>query len=296
MYTATCNQTPGPLFSRSVSEDDAMLYEGFQTSDYTTACGANFENASSPSCASFVSGQVASITNEAADRKQKSLQTSYEYMNRTIDADHQAVYSGLRSLNTQTTQQFIKGFNSKLATDTQHDIDMSRRQFEINEYYYNNKLETLFFLQLFFISALVMAILIYFNRRGTLTTQMTGIATLALLLIVIFVGVSRYFYTSRTRDRRLWNRRYFKTETGEPDSNLLKCPGAPSASPTIDLNAMVSAKNTRCISESQDALSQWAQQQNEATKRFMVQGAGAPSTGSLFAGLNLGATPLPKCT
>ncbi len=157
------------------------------------------------------------------------------------------------------TQEAANLTSSQVSSDTKirnmysHDIDLSKRQFQINEYHYNNKLEFLFFLQLLFISVLVMAILVYMNRNGMLTTSATAVATMALALIVVAVGVSRYFYTRQTRDRHLWNRRYFANETA-PDVSLFPatCPG-PSSAITINMDAIVDPRTSQCAVEANDA-------------------------------------------
>lgn len=166
-----------------------------------------------------------------------------------------------------------------------HDIDLSKRQFQINEYHYNNKLEFLFFLQLLFIAVLVMAILVYLNKNGTLTTQMTAISTMVLALVVVIVGVSRYLYTRRTRDRYLWNRRYFATET-TPGADLFPstCPG-PTGVTTINMDAIIDPRTTQCAIEASDAFKKL---QEVADKEIQSQMQGTDASSLWSASLSLG--------
>jgi hypothetical protein len=171
-----------------------------------------------------------------------------------------------------------------------HDEQLTKRQFQINEYHYNNKLEFLFFLQLMFISVLVMAILIYLNRNGTLTTQMTAISTMVLAVLVLIVGASRYFYTRRTRDRNMWNRRYFATEDAPAVDLFPSTCGGPTSTTTINLDALVDPRTTQCALETNDALKS-LREATEAEIKLQMQGNDASSLWA--SSLNLGANS--KC-
>ncbi len=73
-------------------------------------------------------------------------------------------------------------------------------------------------------------------------------------LIVVFVGVSRYFYTERTRDRRLWHRRYFDVEK-EPTTQTDKCASAPS--PALDFSSVIDSRPVQCIKETGGMYKSW---------------------------------------
>ena len=251
-----------------------MLVEQFQTaatSPFQTACGAN---PSSQACTDFVKARITDITSDASLRKQNALATTYEYLFRTTDMDQANAALATRNTNMASVKDFIKSYNDNLNNTYKYDESASKRQFEINEYYYHNKLVTLFFLQLFFISGLIMAILIYLNNRGFLTPVMTGTATMLLFFIVLVVGVTRYFYTKRTRDNRLWHRRYFGAEGTADDRDLLKCPGpSVSGDMELDINALIDPSKTQCLADIDDQSQKWFDQANQETKNYMETGA-----------------------
>jgi hypothetical protein len=91
----------------------------------------------------------------------------------------------------------------------ERDKDISRRQFEINDWFNYNKLETLFFLQVFFIASLALAIVIFYQKNGSLTTSTASLLTTLIIGVVVLLGVYRWYYTGYTRDGRLWHRRRF---------------------------------------------------------------------------------------
>jgi len=86
--------------------------------------------------------------------------------------------------------------------------DTYTRQGEINEWQAQNKLDTLFFLQILFLYFSVVVILLYL-RQGKLLSSSAVYGTVGILLLVV-IGVlwNRVSYTNMSRDSRYWNRRY----------------------------------------------------------------------------------------
>lgn len=206
---------------------------------------------------------------------------------RVMDADRNSSIALIRSANLRDSASFVNTVNDNITKNFDYDNDISRRQFEINEYHYHNKLDTLFFLQLLFITVLIMAIMIYFTRRGTLTPKMTGILTAILAVILILVAVSRYFYTERTRDRRLWHRRYFQKEKAGETYAPSAC-GPTSSGTTLDMTGLISAEDVRCAAEANENVKKWFQNQENEAKNQMT---GTSIPGSIFQSLQVSGTP-----
>ncbi len=193
--------------------------------------------------ADFVNTRVSSMTDEAFNRKRTAFQKAQIDLARYMDMEHNANNYKIRNADVERLQRVIQDNNESMKTQLINDKDNGRRQFEINEYFYYNKLETLFFLQLFFIAALAMAIIVHFQKIGTLNNQLAGILTTVLLAIVVITGISRYFYTSRTRDTRLWHRRRFEPPTEIPVDGPLKCEGN---NLVFDMDKVLPAGATQC--------------------------------------------------
>jgi hypothetical protein len=86
--------------------------------------------------------------------------------------------------------------------------DTYTRQGEINEWQAQNKLDTLFFLQILFLFFSVLVVLLYLRQGKMLSgTAVFGTAGI-LLLVVIGILWNRVSYTNMSRDSRYWNRRY----------------------------------------------------------------------------------------
>ena len=90
------------------------------------------------------------------------------------------------------------------------------RQGEINEWQAQNKLDTLFFLQLSFLFFTVLVVLLFLRQYGVITSGILWIFVVVLGLLVVGTLVNRGSYTSNSRDQRHWNRRFL----GLSDSGL----------------------------------------------------------------------------
>ena len=86
--------------------------------------------------------------------------------------------------------------------------DTYSRQAEINEWEAQNKMDTLFFLQLLFIYLSVLVVSLYLRQIGLFPGYVFGIIAGIGLIIVGLVLWNRASYTSSSRDQRFWNRRF----------------------------------------------------------------------------------------
>ena len=230
---------------------NALLYQDLEKVNFADMIQQNPGDYSA-----FTSERIGQIMNDAIASKNASFTKASTDMLRYMDMDHNAALYQIRNQNVLDLQNTISAQNEKVANNINTDEANTKRQFEINEYFYYNKLETLFFLQIFFISILSIAIIMYFTRAGFVAPRMAGLLTLLTAIVVIIVGVTRYFYTSRTRDRRLWHRRYFPEEAPAPES-LLKC-GDGTAPVEINTNALLPKDVTRCASAVDTQFDQWS--------------------------------------
>jgi hypothetical protein len=166
--------------------------------------------------------------------------------------------------------------NQKLLENVEHDKNLSKRQFEINDWYNYNKLETLFFLQIFFMAALSMSVVIFLQKNGTVTNAMAGLLTGILVAIVALVGIYRYYYTNRIRDTRLWHRRYFsKTAAPSPPA---KC--NPNGELELDINAVLPTDLTQRLDEEAGKFSDWQSNLEQELFNYQTTGEG-PAPGLL---------------
>lgn len=97
----------------------------------------------------------------------------------------------------------------------EYNTDLATRQTEINEWSYNNKLDTLFTLQLIFLGLTFLAILMYLKTRGILGGPFVMYVSAILVIIIGVIIVNRAMYTANRRDSRFWNRRRFISDNNK---------------------------------------------------------------------------------
>jgi hypothetical protein len=166
---------------------DSTVANSFATSGVTAATIANVQaNAIAQGNANFLSA-----LNDSDAQSQQTL-TYGVLLGRN---------QSLQSLARQTAAE-----NTKITTSGSKDT--YSRQGEINEWQAQNKLDTLFFLQMLFIFFAFVVVLLYFRKAGTLPNTTFYIFLGVALLIVIGVLWNRASYTMNYRDQRYWNRRF----------------------------------------------------------------------------------------
>jgi hypothetical protein len=101
--------------------------------------------------------------------------------------------------------------------------DTYTRQGQINEWQAQNKLDTLFFLQILFLFFLLTVILLYLRQAGFIPNFSFYIFEGMGLFIVLGVLWNRSTYTARLRDNKFWNRRYFTMGDATSISNSMNC-------------------------------------------------------------------------
>ncbi len=98
--------------------------------------------------------------------------------------------------------------NVKIANQN---IALNTRNAEIKEWYFNNKLDTLFVFQLIFISLCTLAVIAYLLKLGVFGSGFFGMLVGVLILVIILVIANRAIYTEKVRDKRYWTKRGFSS-------------------------------------------------------------------------------------
>jgi hypothetical protein len=230
--------------------------------------------------ASYVNTRIDTLTDEIYNQKRVAFQKAHIDLSRYMDMDHNANLYKIRSADVDRLTGSITENNERIAQTLAHDKDLSRRQFEINEWYNYNKLETLFFLQLFFIAVLSMAIIVFLQKNATITNSLAGLLTLLILVIITGVGIYRYFYTTRTRDSRLWHRRYFNT--AKPPRAAVQCDRGGNID--VDVNSLIPKEVTQCVDDAAQRFNSW----QDALKQEIVAYQTTGATPSRILGDKLG--------
>lgn len=152
------------------------------------------------------------ILQEVTDTKRASFVKVSGDMARMMDMDHNSQAALERTNDLVATQGHIYSEQERLNGSRKYNLDLTRRQVEINNWYSENKRETLFVLQLVMLVTLTVTLILVLNQWGWIPEA--GANYLAFFVIVVGAGtwIYRWYYTTRIRDPRYWNRRTFEED------------------------------------------------------------------------------------
>lgn len=271
-----------------------------QDATYLGALQEEYDYRSDPSSkAAAIQSTITTIQEDTKNRKRNAFATAINSLSGSSDMERNALnYSG-RNQDVLKMNQYNLGQITNVVTGNMYNKDLTRRQAEINDWYYQDKLETLFFLQLFFMTLLSMAIIYYFNKSGLISTAFSGFLTTTLFIIVGIAGFYRYIFTSKFRDSRWWYKRRFRKPVykeskkcgcvEDPFAPKTRCPAKDDpeaaclsgmAGPTpLGLSSILSRDPPQIRNEPEDALVR-AQNQLDAETVAYIQGKSLPKGGS----------------
>jgi hypothetical protein len=158
----------------------------------------------------YVDQKTGEVMHEVVDMKRASFAKVAGDMGRMLDMDHNSRAALARTEDLMDTQKQILEQQATEIGAIRYNLDTTRRQVEINNWYYENKRETLFVLQLMLLVLLLVTITL-----GAMTMGYLGDAAgnyLMAIFIVVGLGtwLYRWYYTAYVRDPTYWSRRTFK--------------------------------------------------------------------------------------
>ena len=222
--------------------------------------------------AAYVNQRVDEMSDEVFARKRAAFQKAQIDLGRYMDMDHNANFYKSRNADVDRLTTSIEENNNRLVQAVAADKDITKRQFEINEWYNYNKLETLFFLQLFFIAALSGAIIVYLEKNGIITSTLAGMLYAILAIIAGGTGLYRYYYTARTRDPRLWHRRNFGKAT--PPKKAVQCDK--DGNVVFDVNSVIPKAVTQCADDATRRYEKWQENLQKEMMNYQTSGGATP--------------------
>jgi hypothetical protein len=174
----------------------------------------------------YVQEKSGRILGEVADSKRAAFMKASGDMARMMDMNANSLAALSRTQDLLATEEHVIAEQQRMKSSAIANSDMTRRQVEINNWYYENKRETLFVLQLVLLTLLTITVVMYLTTSGWIGQDGANY----LMLIIILVGAGtwmyRWYYTSRIRDPRYWNRRNFPQD-GKMAPASDNCPTSP---------------------------------------------------------------------
>jgi len=156
----------------------------------------------------FASQKQELLTDILQDRE-ATFQKLYTDAQRNNSLQRSLFFYQQRNRDLDTVGKALKDQNEAAIGTTRFNTQLATRQYEINEWAYENKMDTLFVFQIIFVTVLLAAALVYINRIGLLSSSLLGVLVGILLIVDIGLFLNRYYYTQRTRNQRYWNKRQF---------------------------------------------------------------------------------------
>jgi len=218
----------------------------------------------------YVQSNIDQLMNQTLTQKRDAFKKSYIDTGRYMDMDHNAQLYKTRSSDVDKLETIIQDVNTKYEVGLDHDKKLSRRQFELNEWAYNNKLETLFLLQLLFISVLLLVVLLFLNKQGYISKVVAGSVAVLLFVAIAYIGYYRWNYTNKTRDTRLWSRRSFTPEGSGPATPVGHCDAQ--GNYNIDLKQLIPDVLSQNLSSITDKVQQVSSELNNQALNYETTG------------------------
>ena len=164
----------------------------------------------------FIASRKAQVYDSVTKEHSDNYAKVHGDLIRAGDAVKNITYYHVRNKDLDNTQEVVYSKAKADADAATFDSQVAKRQFEINEWTTGNKQDTLFIMQLIFISLTFIAPLLYLVRLELLPSMVFYGIVCLILIALILTFMIRYQYTDKTRDLRFWNRRRFAMMGGPP--------------------------------------------------------------------------------
>jgi hypothetical protein len=145
-------------------------------------------------------------------QKESVFSKVYGVLEKIAADDAQELQQSANSQQIQTVnEQMLQKYKSSAGVKNDQ-INLLKRQEQINEWEVNNKRETLFVYQQIFIILCASVVLVYLYRTDIIGIVPFLTIEFILVAIIVFTVTYRVQYTDGVRDKQFWNKRYFKKE------------------------------------------------------------------------------------
>jgi hypothetical protein len=155
-----------------------------------------------------------SLVNDVLGQRSDTFNKVYGDAVRASNTQNNIYYYWTRNKDLDTMQGALLDRTKYDAESVKHDKELAQRQFEINEWSYGNKMDTLFVFQMILIALVLVTPLLYLSRQGLVPSNVLTMLAIGLTVIIVLTIAVRAQYTNFKRDQRYWNRRQFNKQGG----------------------------------------------------------------------------------
>ena len=149
-------------------------------------------------------------------RKHKSTKF-IDLLDQVTGADNNivsAAYYISRTKDLSDLASDVDDMTSKQLTAFDINGKLAGRQNEINEWENSNKLDTLYVMQILFISLSMVGIFAFLLTKGIISSALFGFVSYTIAAVSVVMIIIRWRYTNVARDGRYWHKARFPREKG----------------------------------------------------------------------------------
>jgi len=159
----------------------------------------------------FLQNAQTNLYTDVIAQKDGAFQKIYGDLQRASSTDKAVQLYNQRNEDVNNLQSELYNARKGETDAIAHDINLAKRQSEINQWSTGNKLDTLFVYQQIFIILCTIVFMTYLLTNSIITAGLYFSLLFVLVCIVVFTIVNRAQYTQFLRDGRYWNKRKFPT-------------------------------------------------------------------------------------
>ena len=163
----------------------------------------------------YIQDKTNRILGETVDTKRASFVKVSGDMARMMDMDHNSIAALDRTNDLRSTQDQIISEQARQVGTIRSTQDMTRRQVEINNWYYENKRETLFILQLILLVVLTLVIVLWLANAKYIAEDPANYLMGFIIVVGLGTWLYRWYYTTTIRDPRYWIRSRWQNRSPE---------------------------------------------------------------------------------
>jgi hypothetical protein len=162
--------------------------------------------------AAYVQEKSGRIMSEVVDSKRAAFVKTAGDMARMMDMDHNSLVALNRTNDLMSMQDHVLREQESELSSIRTNKDNTRRQVEINNWYYENKRESLFVLQLILLVMLTITLILVGAAYEWIGQDGADYLMLFVLIVGLGTWLYRWYYTTYIRDARFWSRRNFSQD------------------------------------------------------------------------------------
>lgn len=198
--------------------DNSKSYADLQLSGYLSSLSSNQRS-------DFVAGQIDGAIASVETEKQNRFRDSSDKLGGLDNNISSVMYYLARTRDLTGMASDVDKITQKQLSTIQLNHDLSIRQHEVNEWANSNKLDTLYFLQLLFVTLSFLGVLLFLKMNGLMSGALFSLITTITIIILSLVLIIRYRYTAVSRNTRYWSKSRFASQPDRVSASVnIDCP------------------------------------------------------------------------